>query len=112
MPDQVILVLTQMPDRAAAEDLARALVENRLAACVSIGAAVDSLYHWRGEIETAREVPLVIKTRAVRYPEVEAAIRARHPYELPEILAVPSTSGFDPYLRWVVDESTAAAPPD
>lgn len=109
MPGQVILVLTQLPDRAAAETLARALIETRLAACVSIGAPVESLYHWRGEIETANEIPMVIKTQAGRYADVEAAIRARHPYELPEILAVPLLSGFPPYLDWVVAESTAAA---
>ena len=112
MPAEVILVLTQLPDRAAAETLARVLVETRLAACVSIGAPVDSLYHWRGEIETAQEVPVVIKTQAARYAAVEAAIRARHSYELPEILAVPAIRGFLPYLSWVVDESTVAAPPD
>lgn len=107
MLGQVILVLTQLPDRAAAENLARTLIETRLAACVSIGAPVDSLYHWRGEIETAQEIPVVIKTQAGRYADVEAAIRARHPYQLPEILAVPLFSGFPPYLSWVVEESTA-----
>ena len=61
-----ILVLTQMPDRASAQALARALVEARLAACVSVGAPVESLYHWRGQIETAQEVPVAIKTRAER----------------------------------------------
>jgi periplasmic divalent cation tolerance protein len=62
LPGAAILVLTQMPDLASAQALARALVEARLAACVSIGAPVESLYHWRGEIETAAEVPLVVKT--------------------------------------------------
>jgi periplasmic divalent cation tolerance protein len=110
LPGQAILVLTQLPDRATAAALARILIESRLAACVSIGAPVDSLYHWRGEIETAQEIPIVIKTRAGRYAEVEAAIRAGHPYELPEILAVPVISGFAPYLNWLVEESTASAP--
>lgn len=105
MPGAAILVLTQMPDLASAQALARALVEARLAACVSIGAPVESLYHWRGEIETAAEVPLVVKTSVGRYTEVEAAIRARHPYELPEILAVPAIQGFAPYVDWVVTET-------
>jgi len=100
-----ILVLTQLPDLASAQALARALVEARLAACVSVGAPVESLYHWRGQIETATEVPVVVKTRAARYAEVEAAIRARHPYELPEILAVPVLDGFAPYLDWLVAET-------
>ena len=105
MTDAAILVLTQMPDRALAQALARALVEARLAACVSIGASVDSLYHWRGEIETAQEVPVAIKTRAARYAAVEAAILARHPYELPEILAVPITNGLARYLDWIAAET-------
>jgi len=100
-----ILVLTQLPDLASAQALARALVEARLAACVSVGASVESLYHWRGQIETATEVPVVVKTRAARYAEVEAAIRARHPYELPEILAVPVLDGFAPYLDWLAAET-------
>ncbi len=105
MPGATILVLTQLPDRASAQGLARALVEGRLAACVSIGASVESLYHWRGQIETAQEVPVAIKTRAGHYAAVEAAILARHPYELPEILAVPITHGLARYLEWIGTET-------
>ena len=105
MADAAILILTQMPDRASAQSLARALVEARLAACVSIGAPVESLYHWRGQIETAQEVPVLIKTRTERYAAVEAAIVARHPYELPEILAVPVHHGLERYLEWVRAET-------
>ena len=107
MAGAAILILTQMPDRASAQSLARALIEARLAACVSIGTTVESLYHWRGEIETAQEIPVAVKTRAERYPEVEAAIRARHPYELPEILAVPVSHGLAPYLDWIAAETVA-----
>jgi periplasmic divalent cation tolerance protein len=102
-----ILILTQLPDRASAQSLARSLVEARLAACVSIGAPVESLYHWHGQIETAQECPLVVKTRAERYADVEAAIRAQHPYELPEILAVPVVDGLARYIDWIADETTA-----
>ena len=109
MAHAAILVLTNLPDRESAQLLARALVESRLAACVSVGAAHDSLYHWRGEIEMAREVPMTIKTRAELYPAVEAAIRARHPYELPEILAVPVDHGYPQYLDWIVEETQPAA---
>jgi periplasmic divalent cation tolerance protein len=105
LADAAILVLTQMPDRATAQALARVLVEERLAACVSIGAPAESLYHWRGKIETAQEVPVAIKTRAGRYPAVEAAIVARHPYELPEVVAVPLTHGLDRYLEWIGTET-------
>jgi periplasmic divalent cation tolerance protein len=100
-----ILVVTQLPDRASALTLARSLVESRLAACVSVGAPVESLYHWRGKIETAQEIPVVVKTLPERYADVEAAIRAHHPYELPEILAVPVTDGLAPYFEWIADET-------
>jgi periplasmic divalent cation tolerance protein len=100
-----ILILTQMPDRASAQSLARSLVETRLAACVSIGAPVESLYHWQGQIETAQEIPIVVKTRPERYRDVETAIRAQHPYELPEILAVPLVDGLARYVDWIADET-------
>ena len=105
MADAALLVLTQMPDDASAQALAHSLVEDRLAACVSVGAPVDSLYHWHGQIETAREVPVTIKTLRGRYAAVEAAILARHPYELPEILAVPIQHGLERYLAWVHAET-------
>ena len=88
-----ILVHTTLPDEDTARAMARSLVEARLAACVSIGAPVESLYHWQGALENAREVPLTVKTRADRFAAVAAAIRSRHPYELPEILAVPIVDG-------------------
>jgi len=93
-----VLVLTTLPDRGAADALGRSLVETRLAACVSVGAPVQSIYHWRGSIETSSEVPLSIKTRADLFDAVAAAIRAAHPYELPEILAVPVCDGTTDYL--------------
>ena len=108
MTGAAIIVLTQMPDKASALALARSLLEARLAACVSVGAPVESLYHWRGQIETAQEIPVVVKTRAGRYAEVEVAIRSRHPYELPEIIAVPVIDGLAPYLRWLADETAAS----
>ncbi len=102
-----ILVLTHLPDRDAALGLARTLVTGRLAACVNIGAPVESMYHWRGQIETAQEIPVAIKTRAALYSRVEAAIRANHPYELPEIVAVPFTDGLPPYFDWLAAETVA-----
>ena len=105
MVGAAILVLTQMPDRASAHALARTLVDAHLAACVSVGAPAESLYHWRGQIETAQEVPVVVKTRSERYADIEAAIRAQHPYELPEIIAVPIIDGLAPYLDWIANET-------
>ena len=105
MTDKIV-VLSTSSSKEEAEKIARLLVEERLAACVSVGVSVDSLYHWRGEIETAQEVPVAIKTRAGRYAAVEAAILARHPYELPEVLAVPISHGLERYLEWI-DAETA-----
>ena len=104
-----LLVLTTLPQREAAESLARELLAARLAACIHIGATVRSLYHWRGEIETADEVPVAIKTRAALYPRLEAAIRASHPYELPEIVAVSITRGLPAYLEWIATETASAS---
>ena len=105
MADAAIVVLTNLPDRESAKALARALVEGRLAACVNIGAAVESIYHWQGQIETEIEVPIAIKTRRVLYSKVEAAIRENHPYELPEIVAIPITDAFTAYLDWIQTET-------
>jgi periplasmic divalent cation tolerance protein len=106
--DEVVVVLTNLPDRAAAVKLAQELVARRLAACVNVLGECTSVYRWRGAIENAAEVPVLIKTRAGRYAEVEAAIREFHPYELPEIVAVPVLHGFEEYLQWVADETAIA----
>ena len=96
-----MIVLTNAPDRAVAEKIARALVEQKLAACVNILAPCSSVYRWQGNVETAAEVPLLIKTRADIYAEVETAIKSLHPYELPEIVAVPVAHGSSEYLEWI-----------
>lgn len=107
MPDALV-VLTNLPDREAALQLAHLLVERRLAACVNVLAEGTSVYRWRGTMESATEVPVLIKTRVGLYPEVEAAILAQHSYELPEIVAVPVTYGLAAYLDWVGEETTIA----
>ncbi len=107
-PPPALLVLTTLPERDAAEALARQLLNAGLAACVHVGAPVQSLYHWRGQIETAAETPLAIKTRAELYPKVQATILASHPYELPEIVAVPISDALPAYLDWIAAETTAA----
>lgn len=96
-----LLVFTTCPDAGCAERIAGALLERRLAACVSIGAPVVSHYRWKGERESATEVPVTIKTAAARYAELEQTLRGLHPYELPEILAVPVVNGLPGYLNWV-----------
>ena len=100
-----LLVITNLPDQPAAETLAAALVEARLAACVNILAPCRSVYRWQGKVETANEVPLLIKTTSVCYPALEAAIRAQHPYELPEIIVIPITQGLPDYLAWISTET-------
>jgi periplasmic divalent cation tolerance protein len=100
-----MLVMTNAPDRDVATKLAHELVERRLAACVSILATCTSIYRWKGKLETASEVPLLIKTRSAIYDEVEAAIRSLHPYELPEIVAVPIERGLADYLDWATAQT-------
>jgi periplasmic divalent cation tolerance protein len=100
-----LLVLTNLPDIGAARTLADHLVGQRLAACVNILAPCRSVYRWQGRVEDAEEVPLLIKTTAARYAELEVAIRAQHPYELPEIVAVPISHGLPGYLAWVAAET-------
>lgn len=100
-----LLVLTNLPDRAAAERLARAVIESRAAACVNILAECTSVYRWLGKVETATEVPLLMKTTEAAYPRLEHTIRAHHPYELPEIIAAPISAGLPAYLDWVAQET-------
>jgi periplasmic divalent cation tolerance protein len=104
-PAETLLVLTNMPDRQSAERLARTLVECRLAACVNILAPCGSVYRWKGAVETADEHPMLIKTTRDRYAALEARIRSGHPYELPEIIAVPLAAGLPEYLQWVEAET-------
>ena len=101
----VIVVLTSLPDRESALKLASLLLDQRLAACVNVLSECTSIYRWRGQVERASEVPLLIKTVSATYPKLEAAIRANHPYELPEIVSVPVVDGLAPYLDWVADET-------
>jgi len=100
-----LVVLTNLPDRGAAERLADALIEQRLAACVNILAPCRSVYRWNGAVQHDEEYPVLIKTNADRYPALEAAIRAAHPYELPEIIAVKVESGLPAYLAWITEET-------
>jgi periplasmic divalent cation tolerance protein len=100
-----LLVVTSLPERESAEKLADLLVERRLAACVNILAPCTSVYRWQGEMQHDEEHPLLIKTAKRRYAELEAVIRANHPYELPEIIAVPISGGLPAYLQWVESET-------
>jgi periplasmic divalent cation tolerance protein len=100
-----LLVLTNLPDRAAAERIADLLVEQRLAACVNVLAPCRSVYRWKGALQRDEEHPLLIKTTSERYAALEQALRAAHPYELPEIVALPIERGLPAYLEWVAAET-------
>ena len=106
--DDIFLVITNLPDRESAQRVADALIENRAAACVNILAQCTSVYRWQDKVETANEVPLLIKTTRNAYARVEAIICAHHPYELPEIIAVPVTADLPDYLQWVSQETQAS----
>jgi periplasmic divalent cation tolerance protein len=99
-----ILVLTNVPDIATAHAIGRQLVENRLAACVNCLPHVTSIYRWQNAIEEASEVTLLVKTVRDRYAEVEGMITRLHPYELPEVIALPLEQGAPAYLKWIVQE--------
>jgi len=100
----VIAILTNLPDSESAFNLARDLVKLRLAACANVLAPATSFYRWEGRDEQATEFPVLIKSTAERYPDVERAIRERHPYSLPEIIAWPVAHGLPEYLAWVEQE--------
>ncbi len=101
-----IQVLTTIDRREAAESIARAAVEERLAACAQIVGPVTSIYRWQGQVETAQEWQLWMKTRQELYGALEQLIRQSHTYQTPEILAVPILGGDHNYLQWL-DESLA-----
>jgi periplasmic divalent cation tolerance protein len=100
-----LLVLTNLPDRTAAEQLADMLVSRQLAACVNILAPCRSVYRWKGAVQRDEEHPLLIKTTRERYAALERAIIETHPYELPEVIAVPIERGLPAYLDWVATET-------
>lgn len=101
-----LLVFCTAPDTEIAEQIARQVVEQKLAACVNLLTDLHAIYRWQGNIVSDIEVQLVIKTQKNRYPELEARLKALHPYDTPEIIAIPITSGLPAYLTWI-RESTS-----
>ena len=100
-----LLILTNLPDVASAEKLAQILIEKRVAACVNVLAPCHSIYRWQGVVEKAVEIPLLIKTTAVNYAQIEELVRIHHPYEVPELIALPITHGLPSYLAWLASET-------
>ncbi|MCK9607415.1 MAG: divalent-cation tolerance protein CutA [Methylomonas sp.] len=95
------LIYCTCPNRETAESIAGRLISEKLAACVNILPGVLSVYEWQERIETAQEHLLLIKSPSVRYDAIEAAIKALHPYQLPEIIAVAIERGSAEYLKWI-----------
>lgn len=103
-PD-VVLLLTTLPVELEVETWVRPLLETGLAACVSVLPPMRSTYRWQGAVETAEERQLIVKTTKARLAAVEADIKSRHPYEVPELLVLPVSGGGDAYLRWLRAET-------
>lgn len=102
---EILIVFTNCPDEACANAIALALVEAKVAACVNILPRAQSIYCWQGSVESATEIPLFIKSTAANYPALEAIIRQHHPYDVPEIVALPVAHGLPAYLNWVAAET-------
>lgn len=98
---QVIVTFCTCPDKATAEKIAQLLVEAKLAACVNILPSITSIYSWKGQVESAEEHLLMIKSPQASYSAIETAIRDHHPYELPEIIAVTVGQGLPEYINWI-----------
>jgi periplasmic divalent cation tolerance protein len=96
-----VQIVTTAPSQAAARRIARTLVDRRLAACVQIVGPIESIYRWQGRVETAREWLCLIKTSRARFREASATIEELHPYDTPEIVALPITAGSRRYLDWL-----------
>lgn len=109
MPSDECLVLCSCPSTDSARELAGELVEQRHAACVSILPGLTSVYAWKGQIESAEESLLLIKTRLANFSELERFIKQQHPYEVPEILAIPVQEGSADYLAWLRESVSGAA---
>jgi periplasmic divalent cation tolerance protein len=96
------VAVTTVATEADAERIARSLVEKGLAACVNVVPGVVSFYRWKGALERDQELLLVIKTRGERFEALKVALLAEHPYELPELIALPVAGGHEAYLDWLI----------
>jgi periplasmic divalent cation tolerance protein len=100
-----VLVLVTCPDRKCAEKIADALLDKRLAACVNIVPGITSKYRWKGRKEESTEVLLLIKSREGLVRDISRAVKDDHPYDIPEVIALPVKSGLGEYLRWIDSET-------
>ncbi|MFM5804991.1 divalent-cation tolerance protein CutA [Aeromonas veronii] len=100
-----IVVLCTCPDQISADLLCEQLLNQRLAACINQLPGITSVYRWQGKVERATEIQLIIKSRQSRFAELQACIQANHPYEVPELLALPVSAGLPAYLDWLNGET-------
>ena len=105
-PEEVRVVLVTAPDAETGTRIARSLVEEGLIACANLVPGIRSIYRWQGRVAEDAEVLLVLKTRASRCAALAARVKALHPYELPEVIALPVADGSVAYLDWVLAESS------
>ncbi|MFC1747720.1 divalent-cation tolerance protein CutA [Pseudomonadota bacterium] len=105
------VILSTCPDKETAKQISESLLTKDLAACINILPGVESIYKWKEQIECDQEFLLIIKTQTDAYPAVEKTILELHPYELPEIIAVPLANGLPAYLSWITDNSNASGIP-
>ena len=104
MSAKIVILLSNFPNADAARKAVRSLVEERLVACGNIIPGVESIYEWKGALETTAEVTVICKTTAARADEAQARMRALHPYDVPEILNIPVAGGWPDYLGWVAGQ--------
>ena len=103
--EEFVVVLVTAGSAEEAARIGRALVEARLAACANVVGPIQSIYRWKGAVEEAAEHLLLVKARAADVPALEAEVRARHSYEVPEVLALPVRGGSSAYLAWLVEST-------
>ena len=103
MADEILLALSTFPDRETARKISRALVSDHLAACANLIPQIESIYFWKGKLETSEECLVIFKLTAGVYKNFQAKLRALHPYDVPEIISFRISDGLPEYLRWVRD---------
>ncbi|HEY6071454.1 MAG TPA: divalent-cation tolerance protein CutA [Chthoniobacterales bacterium] len=103
MAEKILLALSTFPDRETAQRISKQLVEGKFAACANILPAIESIYRWKDKIETGNEILVFFKVSEDRQSSFQDKLRSLHPYEVPEIIFVPVSSGLPEYLRWVVE---------
>jgi len=102
---EIFVLLSTCPDAPTAERIARELIGASLVACVNVVPGLRSIYRWNGAVQADEEVLMILKTPVDRLPEVRDRLVALHPYDVPEVIALPVTDGHHPYLQWVVDST-------